>query len=115
MKWGWGHAYYFYFPAFVPEAGFGDFQLVRLHFVRRFWNQILTWLSESASLSANLALSAVVRYCVAANAFSSSSIWFPENVARPFFSFLPSLEEEFCLSSLGFDTPSGDVGRGPGA
>lgn len=41
-----------------------DFQAVLRHFVRRFWNHILTWLSLRDKRSANLDLSAVVRYCV---------------------------------------------------
>lgn len=69
-----------------------DFQAVLLHLVRLFWNQILTWLSLSPSRSASRDLSAVVRYWVAWNAFSSSSIWFPEKVALPFFSFLSADE-----------------------
>ena len=82
------------------------FQAVRRHFVRRFWNQILTWLSDRFSLSASRDRSAVVRYCVALNAFSSSPIWSPENVARPFLeSFL-----SFPLADLS-PSPSEDLGE----
>ena len=47
---------------------------------------------------------------MALNAFSSSSICIPENVARPFFSFLPSLDPEACLSPSPV-FPVGEVGR----
>ena len=82
------------------------FQAVRRHFVRRFWNHIFTWLSERLSLSASRERSAVVRYWVALKAFSSSPIWSPENVARPFLeSFL-----SFPLADLS-PSPSEDFGE----
>lgn len=67
------------------QLGDRDFQAVRRHFVRRFWNQILIWFSVSPSLSAKICLSCVERYWETWNAFSSSSICVPEKVARPFF------------------------------
>lgn len=90
------------------------FQDVRLHLVRLFWNQILTWLSVRLSLSAKRDLSAVVRYCVALNAFSSSSICIPENVARPFLSFLVSLDPDELFSVSPDGLVRGEVGRWPG-
>ena len=59
------------------------FQAVRLHFVLRFWNQILIWFSCKFKRSAKRCLSVVERYCDELNAFSSSSICTPLNVGRP--------------------------------
>ena len=61
-----------------------------LYFVRRFWNQILTWQSVTLSSSANSFLSADVRYFFSLKVFSSSHIWRPVNVVRAFFFFLTS-------------------------
>lgn len=44
----------------------------RLVFARRFWNQILTWVSVSLSCAENSALSAMLKYCFSRNFFSSA-------------------------------------------
>ena len=45
-------------------------------FARRFWNQILTWVSVSFSWAENSARSAIERYCLCWNFFSSAaSCW----------------------------------------
>lgn len=67
------------------QLGDRDFQAVRRHFVRLFWNHILIWFSVSPNLSAKICLSCVERYWETWNAFSNSSICVPEKVARPFF------------------------------
>lgn len=110
------------------QLGDRDFQAVRRHFVRRFWNQILIWFSVSPSLSAKICLSCVERYWDTWNAFSSSSIWVPEKVARPFFcDFFFSSSTDWCMSlswgsdlglvmveglKLGMDVPSGGLNMG---
>ena len=48
----------------------------RFDFARRFWNQILTWVSVRLRLFENSALSAIDRYCFSWNFFSSDvSCW----------------------------------------
>uniref|UniRef100_A0A8W7PCG5 Uncharacterized protein n=1 Tax=Anopheles coluzzii TaxID=1518534 RepID=A0A8W7PCG5_ANOCL len=48
----------------------------RFALARRFWNQILTWVSVSRSDELNSARSAMLRYCFSRNFFSSdSSCW----------------------------------------
>ena len=44
----------------------------RLVFARRFWNQILTWVSVSLSWAENSALSAMLKYCFSRNFFSNA-------------------------------------------
>ena len=45
-------------------------------FARRFWNQILTWVSVNFNWAENSALSAIERYCLCWNFFSSAaSCW----------------------------------------
>lgn len=110
------------------QLGDLDFQAVRRHFVRLFWNQILIWFSVRPSLSAKICLSWVERYWDTWNAFSSSSICVPENVARPFFcDFFFSSSTDWWMSlswgsdlglvmvdglRLGIDVPSGGLNIG---
>ena len=57
------------------------------HFVLRFWNQTLTWLSVIPREYANLVRSGPARYFVCSKVFSRANIWCPLNVGRVCFRF----------------------------
>jgi len=56
-----------------------------LHFVRLFWNQVLTWASVILRVLASAARSAEARYFCLWNRFSSSAICSLVNEVRGFF------------------------------
>lgn len=56
-----------------------------LHFVRRFWNQVLTCESEILRDLARLVLSDDARYFCLSNRFSNSMMVIRENEVRGFF------------------------------
>ena len=65
------------------------------HFVRRFWNQILTCCWVTWRLVAISALSAEERYFLLSKLFSSSNICLPVNVVRIFFLLELELSSSF--------------------
>ncbi len=62
-------------PPFVPDDCSSLFLFCFLSLARRFWNQILTWRSESPRFPASSALRRIVMYLLKWNSFSSSSLW----------------------------------------
>ena len=62
-------------PPFPPGPCSSRFLFCFLSLARRFWNQILTWRSESPRFPASSALRRIVIYLLKWNSFSSSSLW----------------------------------------
>ena len=54
------------------------------HFVLRFWNHTLTWLSDMRKVYASWALSGPAKYFVCWNVFSNRYTWRPLNVGLVF-------------------------------
>ena len=69
------------------------------HLVRRFWNQIFTWVSVRFNESARLSLSHTERYLVVLNLFSKATSCSYVNAVRARRGF-PALEESILLHFL---------------
>lgn len=72
-------------PETAPLTGCWPAQLAHLHFVRRFWNQVLTCASVILSALARAARSAEARYFWRWKRFSSSQICRRVKDVRGFF------------------------------
>ena len=76
--------------------------VIRTH--RRFWNQILTWVSVSLSWLENSARSEMERYCFSRNFFSSEfSCWVVKGVR--------GLRVGLCFRRVHFSGPGGGLNR----